>query len=581
MGSSTPFHPGRARGAFPPFGEPRRLAFSPAAQYVVRSCAIASRCRAALFGAAFILTCGAQQDNMPPFSNSLRRHVEEYPLLAFCLLFALALPVAGALAGIQAAQWRDEHAQAAIAAKAADLGEGTHGVAEKVSMTFRNLHDLTTLIASGPNLPAALRDPSQRQALSGRFQTIARTLHLHRALLMDKSGVCIASNESDPSMNLLGISLLDREYVYRAMQGESFAQLVVGRVSSVPGFHFSTPVMQNGKVLGVLALKMNLETLGKQVAMSSGVISDALGVVVIASNPDRLLMAMPGSPVLAFDEAKSLRRYKRPRLAPLRMERVTVYGQEAFRLDGEETPTLVRVERVPDENLTVYGFSSLKGVLEETEMLYTQRLGWYFLATALFLGIVAGGLVHVIRDRSQRRALEALNQELARQARRDPLTHCYNRRSFDEVLEREGLRSARNGEPFSLALIDLDRFKEVNDTYGHTVGDAVLVQVADVIRGELRQVDSVARIGGDEFAALMPGADAQAAVEIMRRLVERFQASPLQTSLGPFSQTISVGISSSKGDMTSLQMTEAADRALYESKRLGRNQVAVHQPVEG
>jgi len=517
---------------------------------------------------------------MPSFFSCLRRQVEEHPLLAFCLLFALALPAAGTLSGIQAAQWREDHAQAAIAAKVAELCDNTHNVAEKVSMTFRNLHDLTALLATGPTMSKALRDPAQRPAASARFQTIGRTLHLHRVLLVDSTGVCVVSNEADPATNLLGVFLLDREYVYRALQGESFAQLVVGRVSSVPGFHFSTPVMQNGKVLGVLALKMNLETLGKQVAMTSGVIADAMGVVVIAPTPDRLLMAMPGATALSFDAVKSERRYKRSRLTPLRMERVMIYGHEAFRLDGEEAPSLVCVERVPGESLTVYGFSSLKSVLEETETLYTQRLGWYFLATALFLGIVAGGLVHVIRDRSQRRALEALNQELARQARRDPLTRCYNRRSFDEALEREGLRSARTGEPFALALIDLDRFKEVNDTHGHTMGDAVLVQVAEVIRNELRQVDSVARIGGDEFAALLPGADAQTAAEIMRRLVERFAASPLQTPIGSFRQTISVGICSSKGDMTSLQMTVAADLALYEAKRLGRNQVAVHQPVE-
>jgi diguanylate cyclase (GGDEF) domain len=517
---------------------------------------------------------------MTPFLRRIRHCVEAHPVLTLFFSCVLALPVSGVLAGLQASSWRTQHAAQAIAVMREELRARTQNMAEKVDFKFETMHSLAALLAGGSGLAGALLDPDKLPEVSLRLQSIASTLRLHRALLINGRGVCVASNEENAADNLIGIDLHDREYVARALLGEHLTQFVVGRVSSVPGFHFSSPVLLRGKIVGVLALKMDLRTLADQLSLPSGIIADSMGVVVLSADHKRLLMAMPEAPALALDEEQCRRRYKRDRLEPLSLRTVQVFGQEAFLIGDEDTPSLVHVARVPREHLTAYGFQSLGPLMQETDKLFIQRATWFFVAIYLACCLLLGSLVYGIRDRSQRRALRALNLELAEQAQRDPLTGCYNRRPFTEIIQRESLRSARTGQPFTLAFIDLDRFKTVNDTHGHPVGDAVLVQVTEIIRRELRQVDTLARLGGDEFALLLPGADAQTAADVLRRVVERFQNTPLDTAIGQLWQTLSIGAVSSTGELTPQQMTDAADKALYESKRRGRNQVVVHRPDE-
>lgn len=508
----------------------------------------------------------------------LRSTIEAHPLVSLCVLWMLVSPLAGGLAALQAGSWRRQHVSAALRTNAAVLDTDTRVVAEKVALTFRNLREVSVLLATAPYVAAALRDPADLPAVSRRYQAVGRTLHLHRVLLMDRRGVCVATNETDPLRNLLGVSLADREYVSNSLAGRLFTQLVVGRVSSVPGFHVSAPVRAGGGVIGALAVKMDLQTLSREVLMRSGVVADAMGVVVIASDPARLLQAVPGSPALALGEAECRRRYKRPRLEPMPMAPVSVDGRRAFRIAGMDGPVLVRTARVAGEDLVVYGFSSVGDLLDEAEARYQQHFLWNFWSLDLLFGLLLASVVHFLRDGRQRRELRALNRELAEQARRDPLTGCSNRRPFDDMLERETLRSTRTGAPFTLAYADLDRFKEVNDTHGHAVGDAVLVHVAGVMRASLRGVDDIARLGGDEFALLLPGADEEAAEEALRRVVARLEALPAQTDAGPLAQTVSVGAAVSRGEMTPAGLKRAADEALYASKKAGRNQVVVRGP---
>jgi diguanylate cyclase (GGDEF)-like protein len=524
-----------------------------------------------------------EKDAMTTFFQHLHRYIEKNFAFALILCGLLALPLAGALAVWHAEQWRQEHVRVVFASALHELGGRTHGRAEDVAFKFATLRNLSALLAEDALLTGALahgKKNGARAAAHRRLKTIATRLGLSRALLLDRRGVCVASDEPTRAFNLVGVDLSDRQYVIHALRGEPHTQLVVGRISSEPGFHFSSPVVLNGKVLGVLSLKMGLLPLADQIPLPSGIIVDAMGVVVLSTGLDQLLSVIPGAPALGLSMRERRLLYKRDRLKMLAMHPVTVFGQPAFRVDTDVFPSLRQVARIPREDLTVYGFQSLKDILEETDRLYLQRLTWFFLSTYLASCLFLGSLVYAIRDQSQRRALKVLNLELAEQAQRDALTCCFNRRPFTEMIEREVQRSARSGRHFALALIDLDHFKEVNDTHGHVVGDAVLVQVAEIIQGELRQIDTFARMGGDEFAVLLPGADAHNAAEVLRRIVERFKTTPLKTPIGPLWQTLSVGVVSAKGDMTPQQMAEAADKALYESKHQGRNQVSIHKPSE-
>jgi len=163
---------------------------------------------------------------------------------------------------------------------------------------------------------------------------------------------------------------------------------------------------------------------------------------------------------------------------------------------------------------------------------------------------------------------------LQRQAREDPLTSLLNRRSFDEVAEKTLLGAVRSGRPVSAIMIDIDRFKPVNDRYGHAVGDEVLQVVARRMRRGLSEGDLVARYGGEEFAALLPGANLHEAKEVAERLRLLIGAKTIKSSAGPLGVTISLGVAAAQGHGDTLAgLLDRADRGLLDAKRQGRNRV--------
>jgi diguanylate cyclase (GGDEF)-like protein len=166
------------------------------------------------------------------------------------------------------------------------------------------------------------------------------------------------------------------------------------------------------------------------------------------------------------------------------------------------------------------------------------------------------------------------HEEIYRLMTMDALTQTHNRRYFNEALEREYNRSLRYRRALSLVLFDIDHFKQINDTYGHVAGDSVLRQLALVVKPRLRQQDVLARVGGEEFAVLLPEVEAQGArvaAEKVRRLVEgaRFLVDAKE-----FGCTVSIGITTFDPRMTSpAALYDAADKNLYAAKAQGRNRV--------
>jgi diguanylate cyclase (GGDEF)-like protein len=182
----------------------------------------------------------------------------------------------------------------------------------------------------------------------------------------------------------------------------------------------------------------------------------------------------------------------------------------------------------------------------------------------------------VARDVTERKALE---DELERLSQRDPLTGLFNRRSFDEALDRQLAYTRRYGSGGAVLVIDLDRFKQINDEFGHDVGDEALCRVAEVLDSNLRQSDAVGRhaegvvgrIGGDEFAVLLPEADAAAADAVATRLVSAIAASPLAVEGREAKLAISVGAAlfDGEGCPQAKELMAAADRAMYVAKASG------------
>jgi diguanylate cyclase (GGDEF)-like protein len=167
------------------------------------------------------------------------------------------------------------------------------------------------------------------------------------------------------------------------------------------------------------------------------------------------------------------------------------------------------------------------------------------------------------------------HEEIYRLMTMDALTQTHNRRYFNEALEREYNRSLRYRRALSLVLFDIDHFKAINDTYGHVAGDSVLRQLSFVVKPRLRQQDVLARVGGEEFAVLLPEVDAagaRVAAEKIRKLVE---AARFVVEAKEFGCTVSVGVTSFDARVSSPAMLyEMADQNLYAAKNGGRNRVA-------
>lgn len=165
------------------------------------------------------------------------------------------------------------------------------------------------------------------------------------------------------------------------------------------------------------------------------------------------------------------------------------------------------------------------------------------------------------------------NAQAEHLARVDELTQLFNRRAFYEHCELQLTQSMRTGNPLSLVLLDLDHFKRINDSYGHSVGDAALVHIAGLLSGTIRSSDICGRVGGEEFAVLLPGTSVAQAEKVAQNLREKLASTPFEFPDGAQPVTASFGVTAVTGDI--LDMVRDADSALYSAKSAGRNRVVV------
>jgi diguanylate cyclase (GGDEF)-like protein len=188
---------------------------------------------------------------------------------------------------------------------------------------------------------------------------------------------------------------------------------------------------------------------------------------------------------------------------------------------------------------------------------------------------LASSLENVVEERTDE--LRRQNERLEQIAITDSLTGIYNRRFFFELAEKEVARAKRYGNPLSVVILDADRFKKMNDTYGHLIGDQILMNLAQLCQKNIRSLDIIARYGGEEFVILMPEVDCSAAQNSAERLRELVANTSMVTGGLDVMMTISLGVACWNGgpDLDFNALLARADRALYQSKESGRNRVCV------
>jgi diguanylate cyclase (GGDEF)-like protein len=203
----------------------------------------------------------------------------------------------------------------------------------------------------------------------------------------------------------------------------------------------------------------------------------------------------------------------------------------------------------------------------------------------------AGALDYLVKNEITSRVLERslryslklgeTLEALRRLATRDELTGLLNRREFDRILDEEQERALRFGHPLALVMVDIDRFKAINDTHGHLVGDAVLREVARRLVTQVRTVDRVARFGGEEIGLILMQTDRAGALEVAQRACEAMRKEPVRPNNLVLHVTISAGVAELPQDAaTATDLIGAADKALYAAKAAGRDRVvAAGEPV--
>ncbi len=221
------------------------------------------------------------------------------------------------------------------------------------------------------------------------------------------------------------------------------------------------------------------------------------------------------------------------------------------------------------------GIERLVDAMEDDGRSKVESLELALVATSGIMVAIIGGLVVFVILPIMRRIADQ-TKELIDLARTDPLTGCHNRRSFLRESESEFNRFRRYGADMSVIMLDIDNFKKINDTYGHAAGDEVIRRLAQICIDNIRKSDVLGRLGGEEFAILMPETSAENAQIAAEKLRTALEDTPVAFNGHDITFTVSLGLTlASPDDEEMFQVVNRADEALYRAKNGGRNQVAV------
>lgn len=241
----------------------------------------------------------------------------------------------------------------------------------------------------------------------------------------------------------------------------------------------------------------------------------------------------------------------------------TTEGYESEQLD---VANLSRTGMALEQNLA-WAYSELNEMLHSASAAQRQLMQWLSVAVIGLLLLVVGGLMMALMRIHQQ------NAALLHQSQTDALTGLYNRRRMYQAAEHELARIHRNGGSLGLVLIDLDHFKQINDTYGHPTGDAVLKAFAEMLVKEIREMDLAVRMSGEEFAILVPDGDRASTHALAERIRKATMALKLPNK-AELTASFGVSATSDHGD-TFEQLFSRTDKLLYKAKTQGRNRTEV------
>ena len=445
---------------------------------------------------------------------------------------------------------------------------------------------MAALASFGPNIQAStlpqpergaawLADPALK-VISERMQRTVERFGLHSLQLVNAAGDTVAEGHGTGISPFIGTNYADRDYFKAAQKGLAGQQFLLGRISNVFALGFSAPLQIKGKFVGMVGSGLFVPLLSPAIGNVHAVITDELGVIVLAKDPALMMQTMPSATVNTLTAEARNKRYKRTHFDPADISPISPEGSHTlYRWRKELRPHVLESRSTEDGSLRVH---VLRDLGETFSDIRSNQVGWFglvsilVLVTATLLGVAAQ---FMISTRMQQDALLRLNEELAHEASTDALTGCANRRHFMRQLGQECDRSKRYGVDMCLLSLDIDHFKRVNDTLGHAAGDEVLKHFVSIIEKNLRQIDLLGRVGGEEFSLLLPQTSAEGGAMMAERIRAAVEADPAVFGTIRIGITVSIGgVQWQAGSSQSVNhMLTLADEALYTAKDRGRNRV--------
>ena len=383
--------------------------------------------------------------------------------------------------------------------------------------------------------------------------------------ILDQSGTVVAASNLQASARSESLDFSSFAFFQTAMQGTPGYQLAVDAATGGRNFFASYPVRAvDGRVIGVAALTKSLDAFEADLRGFDRpyFLVDPDGVVAVTNRPG--MLSRPLWPLSAERQAALARQAATPDVTPVLASEIT----DATWINIFGARDYARRRFVEHSQWSLV-------MLKPTQEIFASRvLGIVItlLVTIMTLIYISGRerSVHDQVQMAKRLKLQEIARDLRFQATTDPLTGLYNRLRFNQALAAEMLRSMRSKMPFSVIIFDVDRFKQVNDTFGHQVGDRVLVRLAAIVSERLRASDVFARWGGEEFVILVPDLEGRTACHV----AEKLRAAIAQASFeGGGGITCSFGVAQyGEGDIAETLIARA-DLALYRAKLNGRNRV--------
>jgi diguanylate cyclase (GGDEF)-like protein len=405
----------------------------------------------------------------------------------------------------------------------------------------------------------ALRDLNQY------LNFASQNLNVDLLYVTNAAGDAIATSNADTPLTVIGINIAERVLFKQNQNGKKGVQYAMGKATKIPGLFFSTPIFIEGKFFGSVLAKADLPSLSFLIKQMDAYIVDDNGVIILARNKELEMSSLPDSAIDKLSKQEKFDLYRRddfPQLEikPWEDNRLT----SLLSIQNGSIPHILVSSRLPEFNLTVYVDNEISAIPSLSRNYFWFTLLLSALGSVLIL-IINGVIVYFLSIKNSKAILW-------NQANFDSLSGLPNRDLLRDRLAQEIKKSDRSKLPLALILIDLDQFKEVNDSLGHDMGDVLLKEAAARIENCVRDSDTVARLGGDEFTVLIPHLSNTSRVDdIAQKIITRL-AEPFYLRNEVIQISASLGISFYPDDAASIDdLMKNADQAMYVSKKEGRN----------